>query len=165
VYVRNPSEYQLSIEDHVGDLQTRLSVRVPVTQRLFDQIGSLSSHKVASRESDEFYFQFGRARERLTDYTYVGWHGSDSGLTCVVREDPFRDDEGATPVDTTEFVLSTLQDPETESNPEEFPLYLWYAPIPEAASSARVYACDPDEDGNFEGLLIRSGEDSLTDNE
>jgi len=167
VYVRDPTEYQLNIEDHENDSQTRLSVRVPITEELLRSVGNNStrSHRVPSKESDESFFQFGAVRERLAEYTYLGWHGSDSGMTSIVKEDPFTSDENATPVDATEFALATLQDPEAESNPEEFPLYLWFARIPEAASSARVYACDLDPEGNYAGLLIRSGEDVLIDNE
>lgn len=118
-----------------------------------------------SRESDESFYQFGVIKDSLKDYEYLGWHGSDSGLTCIIQEDPFVDEETVPSVDSTEFSLATLQDPEMESNPEEFPLYRWFGRIPEAASSVRVYACDPNENGEYSGLLIRSGEDNLIDNE
>ena len=68
---------------------------------------------VASRESDETFYQFGIAKDSLKEYEYVGWHGSDSGMTCIVKEDPFAEgQEVVTPVDATEFALATLEDPE-----------------------------------------------------
>lgn len=122
---------------------------------------------VPSIESDESFYKFGVHRDALNDYEYIGWHGSDSGMTCIVQEDPFMDEDKETvsSVDSTEFSLATIQDPEMESNLEEFPLYKWFGRIPEAASSVRVYACDPNSEGEYNGLLIRSGEDDLIDNE
>lgn len=165
VYVRDPTEYQINIKDRENDSLSRLFVKVKVSQSLFDQIGSLKSHMVPSRESDESFYQFGVHRDSLNEYEYVGWHGSDSGMTCIVQEDPFVDEETISPVDFTEFSLSTLQDPDLESNPEEFPLYRWFGRIPEAASSVRVYVCDPNSEGEYNGLLLRSGENDLIDNE
>ena len=165
VYVRDPSEYQVNIKDRENDTESRLFVRVNVSQKLFDQIGSLKSHLEPSRESDESFYQFGTVKGTLMDYEYVGWHGSDSGMTCIVQEDPFKDEETVQSVDSTEFSLATIQDPEMESNQEEFPLYKWFGRIPEWSSSVRVYACEKDLEGNFNGLLLRSGEDDLIDNE
>lgn len=165
VYVRDPTEYEINVKDHSEPDDSRLFVKVKVSQGLFDQIGSLKSHLAASRESDESFYQFGRVKETLKEYEYVGWHGSDSGMTCIVEEDPFIKDETLSPVDSTEFALATLQDTEMESSADEFPLYKWFGRVPEAASSVRVYACEPDNEGNYTGLLIRSGEDDLIDNE
>lgn len=167
-YVRDPSEYQINVIDREGDEQSRLFVKLNVTDSLFNQIGALKSHSVASRESDESFYQFGSIKNSLNDYEYVGWHLSDSGMTCIVKEDPFSFSEEQyliPPVDMTEFTLATIEDPEMESNLEEFPLYNWFGRIPEAASSVRVYGCDRDEMGKFNGLLLRSGEDNLIDNE
>ena len=166
VYVRDASEYQVNVRDRENDQQSRLSVKLNITESLFDHIGSIKSHSVASRESDESFYQFGAVRESLKEYEYVGWHVSDSGMTCIVKEDPFEEgEELVSPVDVTEFSLATLEDPEMESNSEEFPLYKWFGRIPEAASSVRIYGCDRDEAGKFNGLLLRSGEDNLIDNE
>lgn len=163
--MRDPSEYEVNVKDRENDPESRLFVRVKVSQSLFDQIGSLKSHLTPSRESDESFYQFGTAKDTLKDYEYLGWHGSDSGMTCIVQEDPFKDEETVQAVDSTEFSLATIQDPEMESNQEEFPLYKWFGRIPEGASSVRVYVCEKDSDGNFNGLLLRSGEDDLIDNE
>ena len=164
-YIRNTTEYQVNIRDHEDDSDSRLFVKVAISQGLFDQIGSLTSHMVASRESDESFYQFGAVKDSLKDYEYVGWHGSDSGMTCITPEDVFENEETVSAVDFTEFSLATLQDPDMESDPDEFPLYRWFGRIPEGASSVRVYACDKDSNGNFNGLLLRSGEDDLIDNE
>lgn len=164
-YVRNPSEYQVNIKDRENDTESRLSVRVQVSESLFNQIGSLKSHLVPSHEYDESFYQFGLAKDSLKDYKFLGWHGSDSGMTCIVLEDPFIDEETIQPVDSTEFTLATIQDSEMECNQEEFPLYKWFGRIPEGASSVRVYGCERDYEGSFNGLLIRSGEDNLIDNE
>lgn len=166
VYVRNPSEYEVNVRDRENDEESRLFVKLNVTDALFNQIGTLKSHSVASRESDEDFYQFGSTKDRFKDYEYIGWHLSDSGMTCIVKEDPFGEgQELISPVDMTEFTLATLGDSEMESNSEEFPLYRWFGRIPEAASSVRVYGCDRDETGQFNGLLLRSGEDNLIDNE
>lgn len=166
VYVRDPSEYEVNVRDRESDGESRLFVKLNVSDSLFNRIGALKSHSVASRESDESFYQFGSAKDTLKEYEYVGWHGSDSGMTCIVKEDPFAEgQEVVPPVDATEFALATLEDPEMESNVEEFPLYKWFGKIPEAASSVRVYGCDRDESGCFNGLLLRSGEDNLIDNE
>lgn len=165
VYVRNPLEYQLNVEDKLDDSQSRLFVRLPISDQLFSQIGNQKTHLTGSSESsEESFYRFGTWKESMKEYEYVGWHGSDSGMTCIVEEDPFAC-EDVSEVDSTEFALSTLQDPEAESNLEEFPLYKWYARIPQAASSIRVYARDRDAQGNFNGLILRAGEDELIDNE
>lgn len=155
----------MNVKDLENDSESRLFVRLNVSDTLFNQIGSIRSHLVPSRETDESFYQFGSVKDSLKDYEYVGWHGSDSGMTCIVQEDPFADEETVPPVDSTEFTLTTIQDPEMESNPEEFPLYKWFGRIPEGASSVRVYGCEKDSDGNFNGLIISSGEDNLIDNE
>ena len=166
VYVRDPSEYQVNVSDHENNRESRLFVKLNVSDSLFHQIGALKSHLLASRESDESFYRFGSAKDSLKEYEYIGWHCSDSGMTCIVKEDPFSEgEELVSPVDATEFALATLEDPEMESNLEEFPLYKWFGRIPEAASSVRVYGCDRDEFGNFNGLILRSGEDNLVDNE
>lgn len=127
---------------------------------------STGSHKVASAESDEDFFCFGRRGERLADYSLVGWHGSDSGLTCLIDESNFaegnREDCGE--VDQLEFTLATLEDPELERDLEEFPLYLWFSRIPGGASSVRVYGIKSGGD-EFDGILLRAGEDDLIDND
>lgn len=165
VYVRNVSEYQINIEDKLHDAQSRLFVKLPISDSLFSQIGSLKSHLKASSEfSEESFYKFGSGNDSIKAYDYIGWHGSDSGMTCIVEDDPFSN-ENVSEVDSTEFTLSSLQDPESESNCEEFPLYKWYGRIPQAASSIRVYACDLDTEGNYNGLIIRAGEDDLVDNE
>lgn len=154
------------MKDHENNLESRLSVKTNVSDRLFNQIGSFKSHAVVSKDSDESYYQFGNVKDSLKEYEYIGWHGSDSGMTCIVKGDPFEEGEECIPyVDMTEFSLATLEDPEMESNIEEFPLYKWFGRIPEAASSVRVYGCDRNEKGEFNGLLLRSGEDNLIDNE
>lgn len=166
VYVRDPAEYQVNVKDRENDPESRLAVRLNVSESLFNHIGSLKSHLVPSKTSDESYYSFGPDESfSLEDCEYVGWHGSDSGMTCIIQEDPFRDEETIQPVDSTEFALATIQDPEMESNQDEFPLYKWFGKIPEGASSVRVYGCKKDSDGNFNGLIIRSGEDNLIDNE
>ena len=162
--MRNSTEYQVNIRDH-HDTDSRLFVRVKISEDLFNKIGAMKSHLVPSRESDESFYQFGVIRDSLKEYEYAGWHGSDSGMTCIVEEDPFSEDKDIPSVDFTEFSLETLQDPEMESNPDEFPLYKWFGRVPEAASSVRVYACDLNENGEYNGLLLRSGEDNLIDNE
>lgn len=165
MYVKDPSEYQVNVKDRENAPESRLFVKVQVSESLFNQIGSLKSHLVPSRETDESFYQFGTVKHSLNDYKLLGWHGSDSGMTCIVQEDPFIDEETVQPVDSTEFSLATIQDPEMECNQEEFPLYKWFGRIPEGASSVRVYGCEKDSEGNFNGLIIRCGEDNLIDNE
>lgn len=168
--MRDSTEYQINVLDHENDPNSRIFVRIPVSDGLFDQIGSKKSHLVGSKDSDESYYKFGTELESVREYEYVGWHGSDSGLTCLIKEDPFsevpsNEESDHLSVDAMEFTLATIEDPEMESNVEEFPLYRWFGRIPEAASSTRIYGCDKDKNGNYNGLLIRSGEDVLSDNE
>lgn len=147
-----------------------MSVKVPVSQGLFDQIGQLPSHLKASPEfPDESIFVFGAERPYLREYEYLGWHCSESGMTCIIEEDPFDEskEEGELcgPVDKIEFLLANLQEPEAEVNLEEFPLFKWYGKFSEGSSSSiRVYACDKDEEGNYNGLALRRGEDDLINN-
>jgi hypothetical protein len=114
-------------------------------------------------------YAFGRLGQSLKEYDELGWHVSESGMTCIVRDDPWSltkrpdsedgsagedDKDGAEdckdaagdsreselpPVDAAEFMLATLDDPQMEADWEEFPLFRWFGRVPESGSGAAVF--------------------------
>lgn len=92
---------------------------------------------------------------------YLGAHGSDSGLTCIIPEDPFTDGSDVQPVDWTEFVLSTLDTREGDQDAlEEYQLYKFFGKIPDEGSVAAVFGAPSAEDPHtYETIVIRSLED------
>jgi hypothetical protein len=96
----------------------------------------------------------------LTEYDYLGSHISDSGLTAIVEENPFAD-SSVSPIDWTEFVLSTLdQSTELPSEDllEEYGVYKFFAKIPDESTEAAIYGkvANGTTEKCFESILIRS---------
>lgn len=108
-----------------------------------------------SRTGDETFYRFG---PRQASYELVGTHHSDSGMSCIINDDAFKidhtgvslnsssddnlksidkEDEGE--VDWSDFVLSTLSDDNGAIDRESFPLYRWYARIPDGGSAMQVH--------------------------
>lgn len=87
----------------------------------------------------------------------MGSHGSDSGLTSLIPEDPFSDDL-IQPVDWTEFVLSTLDTPEADQDAlEEYQLYKFFGKIPDEGSDAAVFGVPAEDDPeSYDTIVIRS---------
>ena len=98
--------------------------------------------------------------DNFNDLVYLGAHGSDSGLTSIVPEDPFSDDL-IQPVDWTEFVLSTLDAPEGDQDAlDEYQLYKFFGKIPDEGSDAAVFGVPSMKDPHtYETIVIRSLED------
>lgn len=114
-----------------------------------------------SKESDETLYCFGKQRESLKDYKFIGWHVSESGLCCIVRDEIPKEE-----IDHLELILTNLQNPKLQRDEDEFPYLLWFWRTPEEASCVRVYGCEwSEETGEFEGLLLRPGRDEVNEAE
>lgn len=113
----------------------------------------------ASKESDETFYRFGRHKESLRDYKFLGWHVSESGLCCIVPAEAPEDS-----IDQLELMLTNLQNPSMQRDLDEFPYLLWFWRTPEESSSVRVYGCDfCKESAEFGGLLLRPGREEVSD--
>lgn len=112
-----------------------------------------------SKANNESYWMLGKAYNDsgLLGLEYLGSHASDSGLTAVVEEDPFKD-ASLSPVDWTEFVLTTLDEMEgTLEEMEEYALYKFFGKIPDESNEAAVFGvrCQ-NEPGLYETIVIKS---------
>lgn len=110
-----------------------------------------------SRSGFESYWSLGRPVDDLASLVYLGAHGSDSGLTALVPEDPFAD-PAAEPVDWPEFVLSTLDVAEGGADElDDYPLYKFFGRIPDEASEAAVYGLPVAAGaGVYEAIVVRA---------
>lgn len=116
------------------------------------------NHEAFSTTNFETFWCLGKpVQGNFSRLVYLGAHGSDSGLTCIVPEDPFSDDL-VEPVDWTEFVLSTLDATEGDKDAlEEYQLYKFFGKIPDEGVEAAVYGVPSEEDsGSFETIVIRA---------
>jgi len=106
---------------------------------------------------------------------YLGAHGSDSGLTALLRSSPYTDPStgdhlSIEPVDWPEFVLSTLDTQEGDGEAlEEYGVYVFFGRIPDKSSEAAVFGLPSAEDpALYDGIVIRTidavvgGEDAKT---
>lgn len=84
----------------------------------------------------------------------IGSHESDSGMTCIIsaseptqenpemmveREDtynPYSETEGS--ISWTDFVIYTMDQPGTFYDPDEFPVFRFFGPIPDQSSVMSV---------------------------
>lgn len=128
-----------------------LGVRLRIPEGLFN--------KLVARPSDgEESFVFGKC---LGPATLIGQHVSDSGMTCITEDPPYKtvsaeqEEEG---FDWTEFVMTTLSSPEVTRDEEAFPILKWFSRIPLASSTAAVYAYSSTQTKEglvFEGFIIK----------
>lgn len=193
-YVNNTDNYQDYIaptikHDDINTDTTILKNYIPlkITKALYDSLSK--ALLVPSALCDEEFYLFGHHENsdnaEITDvgvngdldkYIHVGTHHSDSGMTCVIDEDPFKllnmnnqndstttahdnTDKSSTiceEVDWQDFVLSTLSDESTQPvDRDSFPLYLWYGRIPNGGSAIQVHV-RYDDDGVVEGILLKA---------
>ena len=129
--------------------QEGLFVRVQINEGFFKKL-------VGRQSNSEDAFVFGKC---IGPATLIGQHASDSGLTCITEDPPYKyaeDEEGG--FDWTDFVMTTLSSPEVTNDEEAFPVLKWFSRIPLAGSSVAVYGYSPTrtKDGTvYEGFMIK----------
>jgi hypothetical protein len=134
-------------------------VSVAVTDSLWNSIKKPDNHEVASFRTNESFFSFGET-SAFENYKLLGTHMSDSGMTCIAAEHCYslldQEDEDCLQVDWDDFVLSTLSDPDMQSAPEDFPLYMFFSRIPEEDSAISVYGFRRESSEKVSGLILRA---------
>lgn len=101
---------------------------------------------------------------------FLGWHGTDSGLSCIVpsplydQDGPPREDVAKSMSDELfdwrEFVMMTLSQPDLSA----FKSLLWFGRVPAGGTAMAVYGLShrlstPEDDGEetvYDGLLLRA---------
>lgn len=193
-YVNNADNYQEYMTPPIRHHDTSTStaplknyIPLRITDALYNRLNKASL--VPSAISDEDFYLFDHHEREdsveaisvdisssLNKYTHVGTHHSDSGMTCIIDEDPFhlcrasnqnenvpgtdsvvdRTSPVHDEVDWQDFVLSTLSDELTQSvDRDSFPLYLWYGRIPNGGSAIQVHV-KYDDDGVVDGVLLKA---------
>lgn len=59
-------------------------------------------------------------------------------------------------VDWDDFVLTTLNDPSVQQMQDDFPLYLFFARVPEEDSAVSVYGYKTDSEDAYSAILLRA---------
>ena len=119
-----------------------VAVRFKITPTLYKNLNNFDI------EDDEESFTFG---ECVGAGKLLGQHVSDSGLTCITDDPPYPSTTTGTNVaeledfgfDWTEFVMTTLSNPEVTSDPEAFPILKWFSRVPSGGSAAVIYGYSP----------------------
>lgn len=82
---------------------------------------------------------------------------SDSGMTCIVEENCFADDQDdALAVDWDDFVMTTLNDPNMQASPDDFPIFLFFSKIPEEDMALTVYGHKESGSSEYSGIIMRA---------
>lgn len=192
-YVNNADNYQdyITLPIRHNDANTvTLKNYIPlrITDTLYNRLNKALLAPSAISDEDFYLFDHHEREDNvetisddisssLDKYTHIGTHHSDSGMTCIIDEDPFHllhvnnqtnnaatidnnIDRTSSPVyeevDWQDFVLSTLSDELTQPvDRDSFPLYLWYGRIPNGGSAIQVHV-KYDEDGVVDGMLFKA---------
>lgn len=108
-------------------------------------------------DNDESFWSLGKPVTNFSKLSYLGSHASDTGMTSLIREDPFKDD-AVQPVDWAEFVLTNLDAAESDPDTlEEYSLYDFYGNIPDDATEAAVFGLPSESDKDvYDSIVIRA---------
>jgi hypothetical protein len=152
--VKSPAQFSCFLKN------SGVAVRFKITSSLYKNLNNFDT------EDDEESFTFGKC---IGSAKLLGQHVSDSGLTCITDDPPYPtttekksneelEDFG---FDWTEFVMTTLSNPEVTSDPESFPILKWFSRVPAGGSSAVIYGYSPvkvNEKGDlaYEGFKIKA---------
>lgn len=116
-----------------------------------------------SSEADEMFLAIGTLRP-LKEYTYIGSHHTDSGLTCVIREGLYKNGEEEGELDWLELVTKTLDNPRDGAiDVTDFPQLDFCATAPEEESALAVYGLR--EGDGYKGLVLRAWCKAFTEND
>ncbi|EPZ33193.1 hypothetical protein ROZALSC1DRAFT_27320 [Rozella allomycis CSF55] len=95
----------------------------------------VNSFEVQEVSSNEIMYSFGPPRP-FEDYELLGIHFSDSGMTCIIDDDPKYTEENE--IDWEEFALTSLTESSLQYDDEDFPLLKWFGKVPEEDSKLAV---------------------------
>lgn len=163
-YIKSRSDYDENIlPDTCGDGTHRSPssyIKLAIPRRLYDSLRQARRPLLPSAETDEMLFVFGE-QHPLESYQYLGSHHTDSGLTCIVKDDLYAN-EDEEELDWLEVVTRTMDSPNGgPMDASDFPSLEFLAPVPEEDSAIAVYGLrdndnDNDNDDGYKGLVLRA---------
>jgi hypothetical protein len=153
--------------------QVKTFTPIPITETLFKTLNNMNEAQPESTKhtfdaivGNESVYSFGEKSKSLLDYELIGCHGSDSRMVCLIPSDPFSNNNNSSnlEVDWNDFAMTSLQYPSTQVNREDFPLYLFFSPIPEEDTCVAIFGLVEPNQANikiYRGIIIRSYELSI----
>lgn len=170
--MRNPEEYRTNIDEGKAGSPACSDpgnyVPVQVTPTFFNHLSQQKDHR--SFFGHESGWSLGKpiaGQENFSKLIYLGSHGSDSGLTCLIDASPFAspdpiDSKSAVqPVDWPEFVLSIVGEEEGDLEQlEEYRLYKFFGKVPVNEdgdeTGAAVYGLSSEADqSSYDTIVIK----------
>lgn len=82
---------------------------------------------------------------------------SDSGMTSIVQENCFsKEAEDELTVDWDDFVMTTLNDPNLQVSPDDFPIFQFFSKIPEEDMALSVFGYKPKDSSHYSSIILRA---------
>jgi hypothetical protein len=156
-YVKTITDYDENIlPDTCGDPNHKSPgsyVRLDLDRNVYESFRKIQQSARPSPESDEMLFVFGELHP-LKNYKYLGSHHTDSGLTSIVKEGIYSEQEDLE-LDWLELVSRTLDSTRDGAiDVEEFPLLDFCGNVFEEESAVAVFGL-PSGDG-YSSLVLRA---------
>jgi hypothetical protein len=154
--VKSPAQFSSCIKNN------GVAISFKITNSLYKNLNNFNI------EDDEESFTFGKC---IGAGKLLGQHVSDSGLTCITDDPPYaltaagsvgcNEELEDCSFDWTEFVMTTLSNPDVTSDPDSFPILKWFSRVPSGGSAAVIYGFSPvkvSERGDlaYEGFKIKA---------
>jgi len=184
-FIKSEEEYSSNINDDsicsFGSTRPASYVSLPVSPSLWAALNERKATRLvsSSTDADEQYYLLSSSSlpKDLKEWQYVGAHVSDSGLSCIIRQDPFSEEalleEGVpSPADLEIDWLSlvatsldaNLDSQEMNMDLEEFPLLKACVSIPDEGEVMAIFGYPPlTEVEAYEGIVLRAWNKAFED--